>query len=408
MKLLHLTQVFELANDSGSDRHFFFCRHAVRKGWDAVAITSNVNYKTATARYPGKWLVTREADGVQVRYVYSFAGIRGSLARRVWYYVTYFAATIVDALRQSRPDVVYAVSTPLTVGFLGMLLSKIWRRPFVFEVTDLWPDAIVAVGLMRRGPMLTLAQWMERTCYRNAAGIVALTKGIREGIIAKGIGPEKVSLITNGFDPALFTAVDDGSRAAVRAKLALRDDQLLCMYLGAHGMYNSLETILGAAEHLRDRNDIAFVFVGDGDQKAPLQQQVEAKGLSNVHFLPPIPRHESVGVLSAADVFLLPNRAGAFYRMNLPNKLFDFLASARPVVVAGEGETAEVVSRAGAGTIVPAEDARAMAGAIADLRDAGAEMRSEMGRRGRAFVHEHYDREKLAEHFVEVIERAAG
>lgn len=407
MKLLYLTQVFELADDTGSDRHFFFCRHAVRSGWEAIAITSNVDYKKAVARHPGKWLATRDAEGVRVRYVYSFAGIRGSFARRVWYYLTYFGATVFDALRQPRPDVVYAVSTPLTVGFLGLILSRIWRRPFVFEVTDLWPDAIVAMGLMKRGPALSFARWMERTCYRNASAIVALTNGIRDGIIAKGIDAAKVVLITNGFDPALFGQVDPAARAAVRAKLGVRDDQLLCMYLGAHGMYNALGTILEAAELLRDRPEVAFVFVGDGDQKTPLQEQVRARGLRNVHFLAPIPRRESIGVLSAADLFLLPNRAGAFYRMNLPNKLFDFLASARPLVVAGEGETADVVSRAGAGRVVPPEDAAAMARAIIELHDAGPAARTEMGRRGREFVHEHYSRETLAERFTATIERAA-
>lgn len=405
MKLLYLTQVFELADDTGSDRHFFFCRHlAQTRGWQPTAITSNVDYKKAVPRYPGRWLAKRNVDGVHVRYVYSFAGIRGSFVKRAWYYVTYFAATIFDALTHARPDVVYAVSTPLTVGFLGVILSRIWRRPLVFEVTDLWPDALVALGLMKRGPVLSFARWMERTIYRNASAIVGLTNGIRDGIIAKGVAPEKVTLITNGFDPALFSHVDLAARTRVRAQLGVRDDQLLCMYLGAHGMYNSLGTIMGAAEALRDRDDLAFVFVGDGDRKPHLQAEVREKDLRNVHFLAPIPRTESVGVLSAADVFLLPNRAGAFYRMNLPNKLFDFLASARPIVVAGEGETADVVAAAGAGKIVPAEDSAAMARAIAGLRDLGMDARAEMGSRGRAYVHEHYRRDILAERFAVTVE----
>lgn len=407
MKLLYLTQVFELADDTGSDRHFFFCRYAVqRKGWQATAITSNVDYKKAVVRHPGRWLATREVDGVKVRYVYSFAGIRGSFLKRAWYYATYFAATIIDALRQPRPDVVYAVSTPLTVGFLGVILGRIWRRPLVFEVTDLWPDALVAMGLMRRGPALAFARWMERTCYRNAAAIVALTNGIRDGIIRKGVDPGKVTLITNGFDPALFAGVDPRARDAVRERLGVRPGQLLCMYLGAHGMYNALGTIMAAAEGLRERDDVVFAFVGDGDAKPHLEREVREKNLANVRFHPPIPRRQSVDVLSAADVFLLPNRAGEFYRMNLPNKLFDFLASARPIVVAGEGETAGVVNAAGGGRVVPAEDGAAMARAIEELHAAGEASRAEIGRRARAYVYDHYRRELLAETFVDTVSRA--
>jgi glycosyltransferase involved in cell wall biosynthesis len=400
--------VFELAGDTGSDRHFFFCRYAAEKeGWQVTAITSNVDYKRAVARFPGRWFVRRSEDGVIVHYVYSFAGIRGSVVRRAWYYLTYIAATIIDALRQKRPDVVYAVSTPLTVGFLGVILSRIWRRPLVFEVTDLWPDALVAMGLMKPGPALSFARWMERTCYRNASAIVALTNGIREGIIGKGVDAGKVVLITNGFDPALFADVAPDARATFRNAVGVARNQLLCMYLGAHGIYNALGTVIGAAEALRESRDIVFVFVGDGDAKPRLERDVRQKNLTNVRFHAPIPRRESIGVLSAADVFLLPNHEGAFFRMNLPNKLFDFLASARPIVVAGEGETADVVTAAGAGAVVPAQDSLAMAHAIEQLQAAGERTRAEMGRRAQTYVREHYSREVLAESFMAITSRAA-
>ena len=409
MKLLYLTQIFELAEDTGSDRHSFFCRYAVQQaGWQVTAITSNVDYKKAAPRYPRRWYVARDVDGVRVHYVYSFAGIRGSFLKRSWYYVTYFGAALLDSLRMRRPDVVYAVSTPLTVGVLGVILSRIWRRPFVFEVTDLWPDAFVAMGLMRPGPMLTIMRWMERVSYRHAARIVALTRGIRDGIVAKGVPEEKVTLITNGFDPGLFAKADPEARGAIRQRLGIAPDQLLCMYLGAHGIYNALGTILGAAIALADRADIRFVLLGDGDDKARLQQLAAENGLTNIQFLDPIPRSESVDFLTAADVFLLPNRAGDFYRMNLPNKLFDFLATARPIVVAGEGETADVISAARCGAVVPAEDSAAMARAIEDLRKLAPEERLEIGGRGRSYAVSKFSREALSDIFLRTVTDAAA
>lgn len=409
MKLLYLTQVFELAEDTGSDRHSFFCRYAAKKaGWDVTAITSNVDYKKAVPRYPGKWFVSRPYDGISVHYVYSFANFRGSLVSRAWYFITYFAATIADALRMRRADAVYAVSTPLTVGFLALILSKLWRRPFVFEVTDLWPDGLVALGVVKRGPLLSLMRWMERTCYRNAAQIVALTRGIQEGIIAKGVPPEKVTLITNGFDPELFSSVDPNARDAWRAKLGVAPNDFLCTYLGAHGIYNSLGTIIEAAIALRDRGDIKFVLLGDGDDKARLIRMVTEQGLANVQFLDPIPRGESVNFLTAADAFLIPNRAGDFFRMNLPNKLFDFLATARPILVAGAGETPDVITAANCGIVVPAEDAEGMARAIAEIAALPADARRAMGLRGRNYAMANYSRGALSERFLATIRRAVG
>lgn len=404
MKLLYLTQIFELAEDTGSDRHSFFCRYAARHaGWKVTAVTSNVDYKKAAARQPARWFGSRKYDGITIHYVYSFAGIRGSLLNRAWYYVTYFAAALVDALRMRRPDVIYAVSTPLTVGLLGVILGKLWRRPFVFEVTDLWPDVFVAMGLLKRGPMLTLLRWMERTSYRHAAHIVALTRGIRDGIVANGVQAEKITLITNGFDPELFASANPRARGEIRQQLGVAPDQLLCMYLGAHGIYNALGTIMHAAVELKELSDVTFVLIGDGDDKPRLRELAQQYDLKNVRFLDPIPRTESIDLLTAADVFLLPNRVGDFYRMNLPNKLFDFLATARPIVVAGDGETAEVIRGAACGIVVPAEDAQAMARAIVDVRRLDACARQEMGGRGRAYAVAHYSRNALSEQFLAAV-----
>jgi glycosyltransferase involved in cell wall biosynthesis len=407
MKLLYLTQVFEIEEDTGSDRHSYFCRYAAREhGWRVVAITSNVDYKRAMPRYPRRWFVEREYDGITIHYVYSFAGIRGSFLKRFWYYVTYFAATVLDALRIRRPDVIYAVSTPLSVGFLGFVLSRLWRRPYVFEVTDLWPDALLALGVAKKGPALLIARWMERTCYRGASRIVALTEGIREGIVAKGIAAEKVTLITNGFDPDLFRSVDADAREKIRKSIGLATDELCCMYLGAHGLYNALPTIIEAAEALRDRPDISFVLLGDGDAKAGLKRMAHERDLKNVRFLDPLPRRQAIDFLTAADVLLIPNRAGEFFRMNLPNKLFDFLATGHPIVVAGEGETAEVVRRAACGIIVPAEDSLAMSRAIVELLEIGEGGRLALGERGRDYAMKYYTRDGLAERFVQCVTSA--
>lgn len=408
MNILYLCQVFETGNDAGSERHFFFCKYAVSNGHRAIAVTSNVDYKKAIVKIQGgSGTVNRTLDGVDIHYVYSYANFRGSFLKRFYYYLTYFFSTIAQSFKIKNVDVIYAVSTPLTVGFLGYIISRIRGIPFVFEVTDVWPDAPVACGVVKSKTLIRLAHWLEMFCYRKAVHIVGLTRGICDNIIAKGVDPGKVSIITNGVDFSLFSAsVDDAKRAEVRARYGF-EGRFVAMYMGAHGAYNALGTLIETATILRGDPRFLFVLVGDGDEKPALQQRVAAHGLANVMMLNPVPRLESAALLSAADAFLLPNRKGDFFAGNLPNKLFDFLASGRPVVVAGVGETPALVKAAGCGKVGGAEDSQAMANALIELAAMPVGERMAMGKRGRNYVMEHYDRNMLSERFLKILTAAS-
>ena len=410
MKVLYLAQIFETGSDPGSDRQLFVCRYLVGRGHSVTAVTSNVDYKRAAVKFPGAgWRIQKRVDGIEVSYVYSFPHFRGSFIKRVLYFLTYMGATMVEASMIKGVDLVYAVSTPLTVGCLGYVLSRIRRCPFVFEVTDVWPDAAVAVGVVKNRTLVKAAGILERFCYRKATRIVALTEGIRENIVVKGVPREKVHLATNGVDGNLFREGPSAERDAQRLRVELGLQQrFVCMYLGAHGRYNALETIIEAAQVLRDKGHIAFVLVGDGDEKGKLETAVRERALGNVRFLPPIGRIDAPGLLRCADLLLLPNRKGEFFRMNLPNKLFDFLASSRPIVIAGEGESAEVVRRAGAGLVVAAEDGVALAEAILEVEGLDETTRHTMGRAGRQYVLARYDRNAVCRDLAVMLEGAVA
>jgi glycosyltransferase involved in cell wall biosynthesis len=404
VNILYLCQLFEVGNDAGSERHFFFCKYAVSKGHRATAITSNVDYKTAQVKIKGEpSTISRCIEGVDVHYVYSYADFRGSFVKRFYYYLSYLVSTIAHSFKLDKPDVIYAVSTPLTVGLLGYIISLLRGIPFVFEVTDVWPDAAVACGVVRNKPLIKLAHWLEMFCYEKAAHIVGLTQGIYANIVAKGIDREKVSIVTNGVDLSLFNLENDNSkRLAVRAKYGFRG-RFVCMYLGAHGAYNALDTIVNAAAILKNDPRFLFVLIGDGDEKSKLQRHASEHHITNVMFLPPIPRVVAPTMLSAADVFVLPNRKGEFFEGNLPNKLFDFMASSRPIVVSGLGETAELVNNAGCGRVGVAEDSLAMAKSLIELAEMPFEARMAMGARGRDHVLAHYERNRLSERFLEIL-----
>jgi len=408
MNILYLCQVFETGNDAGSERHFYFCKYAVSKGHHATAITSNVDYKNAQVKFAGtSGTISKTIEGIDIHYVYSYTNFRGSFIKRFYYYLTYFFSSISQALKISKPDVVYAVSTPLTVGLLGYIISRLRGVPFVFEVTDLWPDAAVACGVVKNKGLIKLADWLAMFCYRTSAHIIGLGRCMCESIVAKGIDKDKVSLITNGVDFSLFNnrELNDLRRLEIRTRYGF-GDRFVAMYIGAHGAYNALDTIIDTALILKDDSRFLFVFIGDGDEKPNLQKRVADDHLSNVIFLPPMPRVESPDILSAADAFVLPNRKGDFFTGNLPNKLFDFLASARPVVVAGSGETPELVMAASAGKCGTPEDSHAMANSLIELAEMPIKERMAMGKRGRDYVLAHYDRNRLSERFLEILSAA--
>ena len=408
MNILYLCQLFETGLDAGSDRHHFFCKYAVSNGHRAIAITSNVDYKNACVKIKGEsGTVRRVVDSVEINYVYSYANFRGNFFKRFFYYITYFFSTLWASLKLRDIDVVYAVSTPLTVGLLGYIISRLYRVKFVFEVSDVWPDAPVACGVVKNKLLIKLAHLLEIFCYNKADNIVGLTRGICDNIIAKGINPDKVSLITNGADLTLFNFENNDVNNADLRQIYGFNNNFIAMYMGAHGAYNSLNTIIETAILLRNDTRFLFVFVGNGDEKPKLQQLVDKFGLTNVSFLEPVPRKDSAALLSVADVFLLPNRKGHFFTGNLPNKLFDFLASARPIIVAGTGETSDLVVEACCGKVVEAEDSQAMAKSLLELLTMPRQERLAMGKNGREHVFRYYDRTSLSKKFIQVLTRSS-
>lgn len=412
MKLVYLTQVFEIENDFGSDRHHFHCRNLAAQGHEVVVVTSNIDYKTGKPKHAAKGFapVIVDHQGMRIYYVYSKGDFHGSVVKRILYFISYLYFTLHLRRQIGRADIVYAVSTPLTVGWLGYRLSRLLRAAFIFEVTDVWPDVHIQMGFLRNRLLIMLLKKMEMFCYKKARAIVALSEGIKNNIQAK-IGPEKekVVLVSNGVDPDLFTINEDSMVGAEKVRRTHGwQERFVCMYLGAHGKYNELETIIKAAARCGSDPSLLFVLVGDGEEKSGLQALAAGIGLDNVAFLPPVERQQAPFCLQAADIFLLPNLAGEYYRMNLQNKFFDFLASARPIVFAGSGESAAIIEKNSCGKVVPAEDDAAMAMAVMDLKKLTAEEREQMGRRGRDLVLENFNRHVLAGKWIDLLQAAVG
>ena len=380
-------------------RHWQHTRALARAGHRVAVVTSYVQHKERTIpeRYAGRRVVHEREDGLDVWRTYSTPSYGRDLRSRLANYGTFALWSAVAGARAGKPDVVVASSPSLPSAAAAAALARARGARFLLEVRDLWPDSAVAMGLVRDPRVIAAARRLERYCYRRADRIVALTEGIRDGIIEGGVNPAKVTLITNGID------LEVGNGAAPAA-VPVPDDAFVAMYVGAHGTYSSLETVLDAGERLRDDPGLRLVLVGSGDQKAGLVADAARRGLDNVTFCDPVPKRAVPSWLARADACLLPYQDRELFAGALPNKAFDYLGAGRPIVAsAPRGELTRLVEEVGCGIAVPPEDGAALAGAVRRLAADRAAARA-MGERGRAHAREHYDRAVLAARFVATVE----
>lgn len=400
-RVLYVSQYFVSGDQPGGVRHWQHCRALARAGHDVTVVTSYVQHKerTIAEEYRGRRIVRSTEDGLDVVRTYSTPGYGRDLRSRLSNYGTFALWSLIAELRLPRPDVVVASSPSLPAAAAAAGVARARRSRFLLEVRDLWPDSAVAMGLVTNPRVIGAARRMEHYCYRRADRIVALTEGIQDGVVRSGVVPAgRVSLITNGVD---LDVLPDPSAPA---DLPVASDAFVAMFVGAHGTYSSLETVLQAAGLLREEPGIQVVLVGGGDRKPALQEQAREVGLANVAFIDPVPKRQVPAYLGRADLCLLPYQDRELFAGALPNKVFDYLAAARPILAsAPPGELTQLVDRAGCGWSVPPEDPMAMANAIrrAAANRADARARGEMGRE---YALEHYDRRALAARFVSLVD----
>jgi glycosyltransferase involved in cell wall biosynthesis len=285
---------------------------------------------------------------------------------------------------------VWGTSPPIFQGVTALFLARLKRVPFIFEVRDLWPAFAVGVGILRQPLLIRLSEWLESFLYRKADQVLVNSPGFTKHVQEKGA--RKVQVVPNGADPRMFGSEADGKEAAAPAG---GEGKFVALYAGAHGMSNDLQVVLQAAALLQHRQDIFFVLLGDGKDKPLLRQQAQEMKLHNLEFNPPVPKTHMGAALAEADTCIAILKPVDLYATVYPNKVFDYMASGKPVVLAIGGVIREVIEDAEAGIPVPPGNPEALADAVCWLADHPKEA-FEMGQRGRSYVEKHFDRAKLA------------
>jgi glycosyltransferase involved in cell wall biosynthesis len=397
MRILYLHQYFMTRSGIGGTRSYEFARRFAARGHEVGMVTASA---------PGEEQ-RRTVDGIEVIGVRAgfgdyVTGTKLSYPRRALEFARFAIAATATVLRLPRADVIYATSPPLTMALPALAGAARHRTPLVFEVRDLWPEAPIQMGALRNPLLQRLARWLERLVYRLAAHVIALSPGMREGVIAAGTPPSKVALVPNASDLELFTPDRDGGD--VRERLGL-DDRFVCSYFGTMGEANDLTQVIEAAALMDD--DVRFVLHGDGKRRRALEELARERGVGNVVFSDPLPDKESVARLAAAsDACMTIYKDVPILYTCSPNKLFDTFAAGRPAIVNTPGWLTELVEEGEAGVAVRPADPADLAERVAFLRD-NPELVERYGRNARKLAETEFSRDMLAERALGVLERAA-
>ena len=397
MHILLIHQAFAALDEPGGTRHHELARHLVRQGHQVTIIASPVSYLTGKSE-KNNTRKTSDDLGVTIIRSYTLPALHRSFIWRVFSFFSFMISSFINSLFVKKVDLVWGTTPPIFQGPTAWLLARLKGVPFLLEVRDLWPAFAIAVGVLKNKLLIRLSRWLESFLYSHADHVIVNSPGFIEHVRSRGAG--KVSLVPNGSDPEMFNPGSDGE--PFREKHGLTD-AFLVIYAGAHGMSNDLEVVLNAAEHLKKVQNIQIVLLGSCKEKAKLKSHAKDLGLNNIHFLPPVPKLEMRDALAAADACLAILKPIEMYKTTYPNKVFDYMAAGRPVILAIDGVIREVVETANAGIYVPPGDPTALSTAIKDLASSPSKCKR-LGQNGRKAIIENFSREELADKFTAILE----
>jgi glycosyltransferase involved in cell wall biosynthesis len=312
-------------------------------------------------------------------------------------FFSFMVSSFFLGLRVRNVDLVWGTSPPIFQGWTAWMLARLKQVPFLFEVRDLWPEFAIAVGVLKNPTLIKLSLWLEKFLYRHADQVVVNSPGFVDHV--KSRGAHSVELIPNGADPAMFAATESGEGFRKQHHL---EDSFVVLYAGAHGISNDLSVVLEAARVLGSKPGIKIVFLGDGKEKSNLLAQAGKMNLKNVLFLPPVPKSEMPASLAGANACIAILKPIDAYKTTYPNKVFDYMAAARPVVLAIDGVIREVVESAGCGIFVPPGDAQKMAQTILSMSD-DPDQCEKMGLAGRSYLEQEFNRTAIAGNLLELM-----
>lgn len=404
MKILFLTPYYPPEVGAPQARIYEMGQRLEALGHDVTVLTTFPNYPSGVV--PQEWrghFFWRGADqNVEIVRVWTWAVPNSGFYKRLVSQLSFVLFSSLAGFFLPRADVIIVESPPLFNGIGGMVLGFVKRTPYLFNVADLWPESAVQLGMLNNPTLIRMARWLEQLIYRAAAKVVAVTPGTKDTIVRDGTPAEKVAVIPNAVDTTFFSPAIDGR--AMRERMGVSADKFMVLYAGTMGISQQLTSILQTAAIFQRESDtrIHFVLAGDGAEREMLVAQAQEMNLGNVTFLPPFPKDAMPEVLNAADAIIVSLRGVELFKRVLPTKLFEAMACEKPVVLAGQGEVADLVRKSGAGICVaPGNSQEIHDGILEVMRDP--RRAACMGANGREYVILHFSRDQRAKELDELL-----
>lgn len=367
MKILFLTENFPPESNAAANRVYERACYWANWGHDVTVITSAPNFPQGVLHqgFRNRWYQTGRMDGIKVVRVKTFIAPNRGTILRLLDFMSFMITGFCAALVQRKPDVIVATSPQFFTAVAGWLAAAAKRKPFVFELGDIWPASIVAVGAMEQGFFLRLMEKFELFLYRRSASVAALTAAFKVNLVARGIDGDKISVVMNGVDLSRYAPRAPDVELAREWNI---HGKFVVGYIGTHGMAHGLMNVLDAADLMRDEPNICFLLVGDGAERADLVRAAHDRKLENVFLIPAQPKEYMPRIWSICNVALVHLRASPVFAEVIPSKTFEAMAMGVPVLLATPaGEASRILAADEAGLHVAPEDPQALADAVRKL-----------------------------------------
>ncbi|TYO98349.1 hypothetical protein EDC39_107150 [Geothermobacter ehrlichii] len=373
MKILFLTDNFPPEVNAPASRTFEHCREWIKSGHHVTVITCAPNFPKGEVYegYKNRLWQTEIMDGIKVIRVWTYIAANEGFAKRILDYVSFMLSAILASPFAGRPDLVIGTSPQFFTACAAYVVSRLKRVPFVFELRDIWPESVKAVGAMGDSAVIRFFEKIEMFLYRKAAGIVSVTESFKRTLIERGIDGEKISVVTNGVDSSRFQPMPKDAELVQRYGL---EGKFVSGYIGTHGMAHALETILEAAERVRrfeNGDQYHFILLGHGARKEALIEKAKQMQLENVIFIDSVPKEEVPRYWSLLDVSIIHLKKTPLFTTVIPSKLFECMGMGIPTLHGVAGESAEIVEREGAGIVFEPENADELIENLVKLKEDG-------------------------------------
>lgn len=407
MHILFLTDNFPPETNAPANRTFEHAREWVAAGHMVTVITGAPNFPHGKVfgGYRNRLWQQEEMAGIRVIRVWSYMTGNEGFALRILDFMSFMLSGFLAAIFVRKPDVIIGTSPQFFSAVAAWAAAAVKRKPFVFELRDIWPESIRAVGAMQESRALDMLERLELHLYRRAATVVAVTHSFKRNLIARGIDGDKIHVVTNGVDVSRFHPMEKD--AALQAELGI-ERCFVAGYIGTHGMAHALETLLDAAAILQadpETQKIRILFVGHGATRDGLVAKAEDMGLKNVIFRASVPRDAVPAYWSVLDAALIHLRRTALFTTVIPSKMFECMGMGIPIVLGIEGEAAEIIRQTGAGLTFEPENSRQLAEQLKVLSDEPQSLR-EMSIAGVAAAQK-YDRAALAHSMLDILKKVS-